>query len=114
MLKRPYIYVLKVKTSIYENIPHPTSHIVYGNICVRTKDILKQSLALGVEIAWTYQPDNSSANEYCRETEKIHGCLSMTKLLEKLGIMYDGGVSTWYGYYFLWSDGFKRSWVKQK
>ena len=102
------------KYSIYENIPHPTSHIVDGHICVRIKDILKQSLALGVEIAWTYQPDDSSANGYRRETVKIHGCLAMTRLLEKLGIMHDGGVPTWYGYYFLWSDGFQRSWIKQK
>ena len=36
-------------TSIYENIPHPKSYIIDGHICVRLKDILKQSLALGVE-----------------------------------------------------------------
>ena len=95
------------KNSIYENIPHPTSHIVDGHICVRIKDILNQSLALGVEISWTYQPDDSSANGYRREIEKIHGCLAMTRLLEKLGIMHDGGVPTWYGYYFLWSDSSK-------
>ena len=38
----------------------------------------------------------------------------MALLLEMLGILHDGGVPTWYGYYFLWSDGFQRSLVKQK
>ena len=61
------------------------------------KDILTQTLALGVKIARMYQPDESSWNRYCRETTKIHGCNAMTHLLKKLGIIGDGGVSTWYG-----------------
>ena len=38
----------------------------------------------------------------------------MTRLLEKLGILHDVGVPTWYGYYFLWSDDSQRLWIKHK
>ena len=33
---------------------------------------------------------------------------------EKLGVLNSHEQLTWYGYFFLWSDGFQRSWVRQK
>ena len=39
------------KFSIYDNIPHPETHLVDGHVCVCIKDILKQTMALGVDIA---------------------------------------------------------------
>ena len=58
------------KNSIIESIPHPKAHIVDGRVCVRIRNILKQTLALGVKIVWVYQPGDSSSNSYHRETQK--------------------------------------------
>jgi hypothetical protein len=65
----------------------PETHLVDGHVCVQIKDILKQTLALGAEIAWTYHPDDSNSNKYQRKTEKIQGCKAMTRLLKKLGVL---------------------------
>ena len=73
----------KGKFSMYDNLPHRETHLVDGHVCVRIKDILKQTLALGVDIALTYYPDSKTSSEYKRRTEKIHGCKAMTNLLKK-------------------------------
>ena len=44
------------KISTYDNVLHPEAHPVDGHVCVLIKEILKQTLALGVDIAWTYYP----------------------------------------------------------
>ena len=70
ILKRPKRFVPKTRKSIIKHIPHLKSHIVDGRVCVRIRNILKQTLALGVKIVWVYQPGDSSSNSYHRETQK--------------------------------------------
>ena len=67
---------------------------------------------MGVD--WTQYPDAHEQTGYTRKWTDIHGCEAMTKLLIKMKLLNEDGLPTFYAYYFLWSDGFLRLFIKQK
>ena len=105
--------LLEGSSSVMGNIPCPSTEIVDGHVCIRIKDVLAHHLAHARGIDWTSFPDKATGDRIERE-HGIHGSPAMKELLKTLRLVDDHGEVTHIGWYVLWSDGFLRSWIRQK
>ena len=96
---------------IFGNLPHEEVVLINNHACVSLIGLIQHVYAHGVPIGWTEEPDVA---ENIRRTDNTHGSLAMDRLLERMKSFNEGEEPTKYGYLLLWSDGFLRSYVKQK
>ena len=73
--------------------------------------VIQHMIAHRIPIGFTEETDMQD-NE--RRHENTHGCRALNKLLEMMKSMNTTNKPTKYGSFLLWSDGFVRSFVKQK
>lgn len=103
--------LMESKYGIYGNLPYEDVFEVNGHACVSLIGTLKSMYAHGIPIGFTQETDVPGNN---RDWSNKNGSVAMTKLLEFMKGLNPHNKPTKYGSYIFWSDGFLRSFVKQK
>ena len=85
--------------------------VINGHACVSIIDIIQHMFAHQIPIGFTEEMDGSLPT---RTTRNTHRCKVMQELLATMKHMNVNDEPIKYGSFVLWSDGFIRSFVKQK
>ena len=99
---------LKGKYGLFNNLPHEEVFEIAGHACISLNEKLSHLLGHGIPIM--YMQDHHGVVD----EEHINGSPAAKALLQKLKLLNGGKANTAYGYLLFWSDGFLRSFVKQK
>ena len=105
--------LLNGKFGLFNNLPHEPVMEIGGHACISLIEKLKHLMAHGIPIEFTETPTPDGSGT-TREQKGVHGCPAMEELLEKMKLLNPNLKPTHYGHFVLWSDGFLRSFVKQK
>jgi hypothetical protein len=97
--------------AIFGNLPYEEVHVIDGHACISLIGLIQHVYAHGIPIGWTEETDVPGET---RRTHNIHGSEAMDELLETMKMMNQEDLPSKYGSLLLWSDGFIRSYVKQK
>ena len=103
--------LMEGKFGIFGNLPHEEVFELEGHACVSLIGLLMHILAHGIPIGFTEQTDMEGDT---RDRFNTNGCPAMEELLKCMKDDNPDNKPTKYGSYILWSDGFVRSFVKQK
>ena len=99
------------KFAIFGNLPYEEVKVVEGHACISLVGLIQHMYAHRIPIGWTEQTDVEGDTRLRNNT---HGCEAMEELLATMKILNTDDIPTKYGSFLLWSDGFIRSFVKQK
>ncbi len=103
--------LMDTEFGIYGNLPYENVFEVNQHACVSLVGILKQMYALGIPIGFTHETDIPGKE---RDWSNTNGSVAMSNLLETMKELNSDNKPTKYGSFIFWSDGFLRSFVKQK
>ena len=103
--------LMESKYGIFGNIPHEEVFQLGGHACVSLIGVLKHLFAHKIPIGFTEQTDIEGG---VRDRSQTNGCPAMEALLAYMKEQNPENKPTKYGSFILWSDGFIRSFVKQK
>ena len=96
---------------IRRNLPHEEVAVIADHACVSLIGVLQHMFAHKIPIGFAEETDTE---EYRRDRTRTNGCPAMDALLEHMKEQNTENSPTKYGGFVLWSDGFVRSWIKQK
>jgi hypothetical protein len=96
------------KFSVFSHIPNAAVKIIGNHAVVALDELFDQIVAQGVPILWL-QDQHGTLNQ-----EKINGCPAATKLYQEFLSDVPDPNLTALGLFLLWSDGFRRVYVKVK
>ena len=96
---------------IFGNLPHEEVFRLSGHACVSLIGIFKHMYAHKIPIGFVEQTDVDGDT---RDRSNTNGSPAMEALLQHMKDVNTGKKPTKYGSFLLWSDGFVRSFVKQK
>ena len=99
---------LEGRYSIFANIPHVRPVNIGEHACVSLHSLLDHVLGHGIPLAWLQDYNN------IRDTTGINGTKKAQELLTRLRELSSNPDKTAIGYLIFWSDGFLRTFVKQK
>jgi len=107
--------LLEGKYGLFGNLPIvEPKHIGNTHACISLVKLIKHLMAHRIPIAFSEWPDNDQGSQSTRRRHGVFGTPAMDALLKKLKQMNQSSEPTHYGHFILWSDGFLRSFVKQK
>ena len=96
---------------IFGNLPHEEVELINNHACISMIGLIQHLMAHQIPIAFTEETDLPGDT---RRRENSHGCKAMDELIDRMKQLNVLCIPTKYGFYLLWSDGFVRSFVKQK
>ena len=103
--------LLEGKFGIFGNLPHKEVFDLAGHACVSLIGLLKHIMAHKIPIGFAEETDKEGDT---RDRSNTNGCPAMDDLLKCMKDENPDDKPTKYGSFILWSDGFIRSFVKQK
>ena len=103
--------LMEGKYGIFGNLPHEDVFELEGHACVSLVGLLKHLIAHKIPIGFKEQTDIEGDT---RDMNNTNGCPAMEELLAYMKEQNPENKPTKYGSYLLWSDGFIRSFIKQK
>ena len=103
--------LMEGKFGIFGNLPHEEVFELEGHACVSLIGLLKHIMAHEIPIGFTEQTDKEGDT---RDRSNTNGCPAMEELLKCMKEYNPDNKLTKYGSFILWSDGFVRTFVKQK
>ena len=99
------------KYGIFGNLPHEKVIVINNHACISMIGVIQHMMAHQIPIGFTEETDVPGNT---RRYENTHGCKAMNELIETMKMLNITCIPTKYGSFLLWSDGFVRSFVKQK
>lgn len=96
---------------IRRNLPHEEVAVIAGHAYVSLIGVLQHLFAHKIPIGFAEETDTE---EYRRDRTQTNGCPAMDALLKHMKEQNTENLPTKYGGFVLWSDGFVKSWIKQK
>ena len=103
--------LMEGKYGIFGNLPHEDVFELEGHACVSLVGLLKHLIAHKIPIGFKEQTDIEGDT---RDMNNTNGCSTIEELLTYMKEQNPENKPTKYGSYLLWSDGFIRSFIKQK
>ena len=103
--------LLEREFGIFGNLPHEEVFEVAGHACVSLIGLFKQMYAHQIPIGFIEQTDIDGDT---RDRSNTNGSPAMEQLLKYMKEINTENIPCKYGSYLLWSDGFVRTFVKQK
>lgn len=101
--------LLKGQYSMFSRIPAPKVHTdVEGHAYVNISDVIDHAMADGLPILFLQDHHGNKNND------SINGCQASAELLQTLRSQVNDPNNTAFGAIVIWSDGFCRTYVKQK
>ena len=96
---------------IFGNLPHEKVEIINNHACISMIGLVQHLMAHEIPIGFTEETDLPGDT---RRRQSSHGCKAMEELLARMKEINVKRTPTKYGFFLLWSDGFVRTFVKQK
>ena len=110
-VREAHSMILSGRFSLFDNIPNVDAIRIGNHACISLNMLLDHVLGHGIELAWL---QDSTGHQ---NTDGINGTRKAQELLQKLrtsSVTLDTPTVVAIGHIILWSDGFLRTWVKQK